>query len=159
MATSRLPPVSRSEPLFKQGLFVWAERSVVRRLREILTQHDVEPTELFVAMYTTAWGLWLAAPVESYPIATSFDLVQALISEVALGLGIAGLGVVALISVLGSSSRPFRRNMALMQFGLWLGMAVLMGVSSHWATTASGSFLLVALAALWTYIRRSLPRR
>lgn len=122
-------------------------------LREILTEYDYEPVELLVAAFTLAWGLWILAPLNSFSVAPSFDLLARYMGEQALGWGVAAIGTLSLVAQMYDSRGWLRDCSLLALFGLWTGLLVLFGLSSGWRSTGCATFAVIAVATLLVFLR------
>jgi hypothetical protein len=130
-----------------------------RALRNRLSQSDTWLLELFLGLYTLAWGLGFANPlttVFSTNAASYRILGQFPGGETAFGIFVAALGMLALTATL-RLRRATRTFSAAVNGIWWLFVTVSIGVPTTWAAGGIPHFALVALAHwfCWSRLRYS----
>lgn len=132
-----------------------------RRLAEILRTQDTPPVELALGLYTTLWGGWLALPwFDTFPASPAYAGLQALAPEPVWGCGILVLGFGQLYALLWLHQR-LRLCLLFAHAGLWTFIALSTFVASGGTAAGVPHFILMALAAAWSFTRqpRGLRRR
>lgn len=122
-----------------------------------LATSDTWLLEVFLALYTIAWGLSYTNPlVDTFASNPSAYAVLARLpgGEVTLGLVLVLLGSTTLGAALWGA-RAMRSLSTGVAGGAWLSTAIAIGVPTHWAAGGIPGFALVALAHwfCWTRLR------
>jgi hypothetical protein len=117
---------------------------------------DTWLVELFLAFYTILWGVWYANPLINTMAQNPSQAILAQFpgGETAFGLFATTLGVLKLLTSI-SGDRRARATACAVLGTFWLGVAVAIGIPSHWSAGGIPHFLLVSATSwyLWGRLR------
>lgn len=126
----------------------------MRRIHELLVNHDTEPLELWVAVLTLLWGVCLLNPwFATFSTSLTWRGLAVLAPEWVWGLIFLALGVTKVWIVMAAANGP-TRYVAMAGFALWFFLTVQFLIYNP-AGTGWPTFLMVALANGWIYLRHA----
>lgn len=104
--------------------------------------------EWICAAYNIGWGLWLCNPAIDFG-RPSYLVLAAVAPQWVWGSIIAALGIMQAIAI-GRENRNWRRNVALTQSGVWLVVALALGLYNVYSTALMSYFWIATLhIAIW----------
>jgi hypothetical protein len=105
--------------------------------------------EYLIAIVTSAWGLWLLNPIDSFSTSRAFDLMAKLAPESVWGATFGILGVI-LFTVAHCGGKQERRGALIVTMFSWIMISVFYYVGNP-AGTAFIPYFFIAMTALIAY--------